>query len=601
MTPAKDSSASRGPSSAGQSPDASSDAGGAFPGTESPRSPKAPGTGFEQNRRVIYLMLFRLVLISLVLGITILLSWLSDVDLSAPASLVLFAIIGATYLLTLVYSLLIRGGLDPMRLADAQIVVDLITTTLLVHVTGGAQSAYTFFFPLAIIGAATVRFRAGAVVVAVASVVLFVSVSLAGSFELLPVPAGQRVLPFELTSVELGRALALNLAAFAGVAVLAFNLGGQIQRTTESLVSERSAAADLYALHEDIVRCLSSGLVTVDVDGRVLTANQTACELLGASPERVVGSQVEEVMPGVNEVAAALELKGAPRRTDLTLARSDGTQIVLGISSSPLRNNQDVSIGRILNFQDLTDLRAMEEQMKRAERLAVIGRLAAGVAHEIRNPLASISGSIELLGTSPEGIDDNRALMEIITREIDRLNLMVSDLLDYANPQPVRIVKFDLAALVKETTSVFRQDRGLDRVTLESADDSITQGLFLRGDPGKLRQVVWNLLRNAAEALSDDGGTIEVRMSRSSGGAELEIRDDGRGIPAESLEKMFDPFFTTKSRGSGLGLATCQNIVQEHHGTIRAESEEGKGCRVIVSLPLATEAESDSSRQSSSD
>jgi len=590
LTRAADSSTDGGSSSAHRSAAATAQVVDRAPADTLTNLPTVPAAGTDPSRRVIYLMLFRLVLISLVLGTTILLSWLSDVDLSAPASLVLFAIIGATYLLTLVYSLLIRRGLNPMRLADVQVAVDLVTTTLLVHVTGGAQSGYTFFFPLAIIGAATVRFRAGAVVVALASVALFVGVSLLGAADLLPVPSGQRVLPFELTGLELGRALALNLAAFAGVAVLAFNLGAQIQRTTASLESERSAAADLYALHDDIVRCLSSGLVTVDEQDNVLTMNRTACEVLSVAPDAVIGRPVDDIMPGISEKADALAQPDAPRRTDLTLERADGTRLVLGLSSSPLRNNQDVAIGRILNFQDLTDLRAMEEQMKRAERLAVIGRLAAGVAHEIRNPLASISGSIELLRTSPDALDDNRALMEIITREIDRLNLMVDDLLDYANPQPARIVEFDLAAMVTETMRVFRQDRGLENVTLEPAPDSLAEGLSVRGDPGKLRQVVWNLLRNAAEAVSGTDGSIEVSVSSVGQTAEIEVKDDGGGVPPENLERMFDPFFTTKSRGSGLGLATCQNIVQEHGGSIRAESEVGAGCRVTVRLPLDTAA-----------
>jgi two-component system sensor histidine kinase PilS (NtrC family) len=549
--------------------------------------PVSQPTGAELNRRVIYLMLFRLALISLVLGVTILLSWLSDVDLSAPASLVLFAIIGMTYLLSLIYSVLIRRGLDPTRLADAQVAADLVTTTLLVHVTGGPQSAYTFFFPLSIIGAATVRFRAGAVVVAVASIVLFVGVSLAGVYQILPVPAGQRVLPHEVTNVELGRAMALNLAAFAGVAVLAFNLGAQIQRTTASLEVERSAAADLFALHDDIVRSLSSGLITVDQSGEVLSMNRAAGEMLQIAADDALGRPVERILPGIGERVAALAGSPTPRRTDLVLDRRDGVRLVLGITTSPLRDNRDVVVGRIFNFQDLTELRAMEGQVKRAERLAVIGGLAAGVAHEIRNPLASISGSIELLRNAPSGDEDSRPLMDIITREIDRLNVMVDDLLDYASPQPLRRVEFDLAALAHETMQVFEQDRSFDHVALTAADDTVREGLRLTADPGKLRQVLWNLLRNAAEAADSGGGSIEVRVALAGEHASMEVADDGPGVASENLDRLFDPFFTTKSRGSGLGLATCQNIVHEHGGTIRAESEPGKGCRFVVRLPLA--------------
>src|SRR5687768_14316595 len=180
-------------------------------------------------------MLFRLVLITLVLGATILISTLGDYDLASPYSLILFAIIGTTYLLTLIYAVALQRGVDAGRLGDIQMVVDMATTVLLVHVTGGATSAYTFFFPLAIIGAATIRYRAGAVVVATASVVLFVAVSLLGWQGVLPTPPGQRILPTDLGSLELIRAMALNGAAIASVAVLAYTLGAQIQRTEKSL------------------------------------------------------------------------------------------------------------------------------------------------------------------------------------------------------------------------------------------------------------------------------------------------------------------------------------------------------------------------------
>lgn len=540
----------------------------------------------ELRRRVLYLMLFRLVLISLVLGTTILLSWLSDVDLSTPNSLFLFGIIGATYLLTIVYAVALERGASPQRLAEAQLSADLITTAVLLHVTGGAQSAYSFFFPLSIIGAAIIRFRAGAVVVALVSVVLFTGVSLLGWVEILPVPAGQRLLPSDLTTVGLGRALALNLAAFAGVAILAVNLGGQIQRTAASLETQRTATADLYALHEDIVRSLSSGLVTVTIDGRVITLNQAASEILRLSAADAVDRPVAEVLPGLDAKLADLAPRDSLWRDDLVIERETGP-LVLGISVSPLRNNQDQVIGRVVNFQDLTELRRMEEEVKRTERLAVVGTLAAGVAHEIRNPLASISGSIELLRAAAYADEDDRALMNIVTREIERLNILITDLLDYTNPQPREVVRFALSEMVAETVQVFQQDRSFEQVVVKTAPRSTEGGLEVMGDPGKLRQVLWNLLRNAAEAARKGGGTVTVQVERRGERAAFEVADDGPGIAPEHLERVFDPFFTTKSRGSGLGLATCHSIVTEHRGMIDVESQVGRGCRFTVRLPLA--------------
>lgn len=536
------------------------------------------------RRRVVYLMLFRLVLITLVLGSTLALWWVSDVDLATPSSMVVYAIIATTYLLTIVYALAVNRAADLGRLASIQLALDLVTSALLMHVTGGAQSAYTFFFPLSIIAAAIIHFRTGAVVVAGAAALLYSAVALLGWLELLPVPQGQAVLPWDATAVELGRAMALNLAACAGVAVLASNLASQIQQTSASLASQRDVTANLYALHEDIVRSLSSGLITVDQGGVVLTVNQAASDLLGAPADALIGRPLAEAMPGVEQVLAAVGAQHVAQRRDLPRARPGGDEQVLAVSVSQLRNNRDQVIGAVVNFQDLTEMRAMERQVRRAERLAVVGTLAAGVAHEIRNPLASISGSIELLRSAPQVDEDGRALMDIVTREVDRLNVLITDLLDYTNPQPRALVALDLAVLARETVQVFVHDRSREavHVTCEAPAP-----LEIVADPARIRQVLWNLLRNAAEAARS---RVVVRVARCDDTAVLEVGDDGPGIEPEHLERVFDPFFTTKSQGSGLGLATCHSIAREHGGSIRAENQPGGGCRFVVTLPLQARA-----------
>ncbi len=533
-------------------------------------------------------MMFRLVLISLVLGVTLLIYGLSDVDLSTTNATVLFGIIAATYLLTIFYALALPRVRDPRRLADVQVAGDLLTTAILVHITGGAQSTYSFFFPLSIIGAATVRFRAGAVVVTCLSMLIYVLVALLGWLDVLPIPEGQRLLPFDLSQAELSRALALNLAAVSGVGVLAYNLGGQIQRTSASLESERSVAADLRALHEDIVRSVASGLLTSDLGGAVLTLNQAASEILSTSFDRAVGQPVERIIPGIETILATLAPHESARRENLLVRRRHRADLALGISIAPLRNNRDDFIGRVITFQDLTELREMEQQMKQAERLAVVGTLAAGVAHEIRNPLAAISGSIELLRTSPHADPDSRALMEIVNREVDRLNGLIRDLLDYTNPSPRELIRFDLVELVRETLQVFERDKAFEHVRIElqhppAADAELT------ADPAKLRQVLWNLLRNAAEAAGKGGGRVRVVASSDADSVALRVEDDGPGIDAAHLSRVFDPFFTTKSRGTGLGLATCHNIVVEHGGTIRVETELGSGCAFLVRIPRRPE------------
>jgi two-component system sensor histidine kinase PilS (NtrC family) len=234
----------------------------------------------------------------------------------------------------------------------------------------------------------------------------------------------------------------------------------------------------------------------------------------------------------------------------------------------------------VVNFQDLTELRKMEKSVRQAERLAVLGGLAAGVAHEIRNPLASISGSIELLHQMPQADEDSRALMSIVLREIDRLNGLLTDLLDYANPRPIKLAPLDLVELVRDTVRVFENDPNLAGVDVVLVGDDRLRPVPMTGDAAKLRQVLWNLLRNAAEA----GGTVEVEVVPREVDVEIRVRDDGPGISAEHRSRIFEPFFTTKARGSGLGLATVHSLVTDHRGTITFESHDSGTC-FTVRLP----------------
>ncbi len=547
-------------------------------GGRAQNTPPAGAARGELRRRITWILVLRTVVISLVLALTLWVSWVNNVDPSAAPSLVLLGVVGATYLATIIYSLLLRGGVDPARLIWPQIVGDLAVTSVLVHVTGGAQSAYTFFFALSIIGAAAVHSRWATVLVTQVAMLLLVVIALSAWQQVAPLPSLPPAAPQGQTPILFLRSLGLNLATLVGVGVLGYLLAGELRRTEASLASERRVVADLVSLHQDIVRSLTSGLVTVDLAGHVLTVNHHAAELLGVTD--ALGRDVDDILPGLHARLDALATSDTLRRADLTLTAADRT-LVLGISVSPLRDLQDVVVGRVINFTDLTELRRMSQQVKHAERMATIGQLAAGIAHEIRNPLASMSGSIELLQHAPAVSEDDRALMAIVIREIDRLNALITDLLDYASPRPRQPVPFDFAVMIRETVQVFRQDRGLGGV--EIAVD-VPARLELTADPAKLRQVVWNLLRNAAEAAGTGGGHVRVMVRDDTEVAVLELVDDGPGIPSDVQARVFDPFFTTKSKGTGLGLATCQNVITEHGGTITVHSG-AEGTRFVVSLP----------------
>lgn len=542
----------------------------------------------DPRRRVAYLMLFRIGLVSVVFGSLLVLSWLSGSDRGGTSTTLLFGLITATYVLTVVYGVMLRRGVDPARLASLQIAADLAIASVLVHATGGAQSPYSFFFPLSIIGAAIIWFRTGAAISLSASIVLYVVVSLLGYSEILPPLEGQLMRPSDFSQIELLRALGLNIATFLAVGVLVVNLAGQLQRTSKVLATEREGAADLRTLHEDIVRSLAGGLITIDNRGTVISINDAACEILETAVSRASGSPIQALIPDLGEHVEKLAARGTVRRLELELGEP-GTGRVLGVSVTPLLSHQDQVLGRIINFQDLTELRTIEKKARQAERLAAIGRLAAGIAHEIRNPLASISGSIELLGaapsgsgSSPTGDDDSRALMDIISREVERLNCLLTDLLEYANPQKRQSVTVDVPELCAGFVRAFQNDARFSEVAV-TVDARSNEALAINADPSKLEQVLWNLFGNAAEA---GASHITIAAHRRGDHAEITVADNGPGIPAQSRERLFEPFFTTKRHGTGLGLATAHAIITEHAGTIEATNTTD-GATFTITFPVA--------------
>jgi two-component system sensor histidine kinase PilS (NtrC family) len=379
------------------------------------------------------------------------------------------------------------------------------------------------------------------------------------------------------------RQLTLNVGACLGIGVLSAFLGEQLAQSGERLAVQRVRAADLAILKEYIIRSLSSGLLTVDRDGAVMTVNQAASEILSLDADAIIGQPVTAVLPALSPILAELGERQTLRRGEIRAARN-GRELALGVSVTPLMDHRGEAIGRILNFQDLTELRRMEAQVKRAERLAVVGGVAAAVAHEIRNPLASISGSIELLRSAPQVGDENRQLMDIVVREVDRLNGLLGDLLDYARPREKVAMRIELGGVIDETVRVFAQDRTFAGVKVRPVLDPDATTRPVQADPAQLRQVVWNLLRNAAEAMPD-GGEVRIELADAGGWAELRVIDEGVGIAPEDQEHLFEPFYTTKAGGSGLGLATVHRVVSEHGGTIGVTSSVGKGTTVTVRLP----------------
>lgn len=546
---------------------------GASPGDSLVRSQTAsvaPVTT-DLRRRVARLLLLRTIVVTVVLGLSL---WLL-LRGEAPARAAVWlqsSIIAATYLASIVFGVLLTRGLSPRRVAKPMLANDVVLTSALVYLTGGAQSPYTFLYALTIVAAGALSYRRGAVITTVASLIAFIAISLIAWLRVFVLPTSAQVHPWEQSGLELVRTVGINAAALIGVGALSFIFGDQLERSADTLATTRRAAADLLTLHQDIVRSLSSGLITTTPEGIVLTANQSSADILRMAPGKLIGRQIDTVMPGILAVT---------KRADLTVPTPDD-DIVIGVTVSPLRDVRDQIVGRVINFQDLTELKRLEAHARRTERMATVGQLAAGVAHEIRNPMASISGSIELLTQSPQTSEEDRQLMTIVQREVQRLNVLIGDLLDYANPRAKQMVDFDLGTLVDETVQVARGDKNFSDVELTAAIDT---PLPIHADPAKLRQVVWNLIRNAADAASSGGKHVRVEARKTADGAVVTVDDDGPGIPESLVGRIFDPFVTTKQKGTGLGLATCHAIIAEHNGSIDVDTEVGKGTKMIVRIP----------------
>lgn len=528
---------------------------------------------------------FRLIIATALLIVT---AMLHASGRSFPADYPFGAMYGcvfAFYLTALVAAIVWQNttGLAGLRrIAVGQVAADLLATTALVHVTGGADSLFTFIYALQILNGSIVLLRRGVFIMAGAAAVVYGVLLALVSFGV--VPPFHRDLGVDVSSAQLLFRITVASVGFILTGSLSSYLTEQLRQTREELREQSIDLNKLRALNQLVVDNISSGLLTVDHNGLVTSMNPFAQDVLGVSLEAVYQKPLSSLfMDQPDDRMGASTLS----RDELTYRRPDGKQLVLGFSASPLRDGAGDLIGQIIVFRDLTDLRELEERVKRDERLAAVGRLAAGIAHEIRNPLASISGSVELLQGEIDTEEEAARLMEIVVRESDRLNGLISEFLNYVRPERIRRVRVEIADLLKETVEALQE-----RPDFECSFDIEAQGeTAVVGDPEKLKQVLYNLLLNAVDAMPG-GGCVTVRLERQVRSSDpvvhMTVRDEGDGIPQEDQRRVFDPFFTTKSKGTGLGLAIAHKIIDAHRGYIEVESKPGKGAAFHVVLPAWT-------------
>ncbi len=525
-------------------------------------------------------MVLRLVVTTLLLGITIFFQLRETGEFLVHPAIPLYVLIGAIFLLSIIYAVSLPLLPDLWLFSVVQVVFDVIYATVLIHFTGGASSAFTLLYIFPIITSGLLHFRKGALLTAAGASVMFGLVINLEFYGVISAAEWPWVSPWSRhTPGYLLWILVVHFTFFFILAILSSAVSEQLQRTKLSLNVTQSHFKNLSELHQSIVKSIPSGIITTDERDHVQYINTSGRAMLGLGLDELVDSALTKIFPVIRDNWMKT---WARKEKLLTTRRVLGEMKHFEISVSDLRGKDELPKGRLVVFQDVTDLRKMEERVKLSENQASLVRIAAGMAHEIRNPLASLRGATELLTQSAgQSLVDAR-LLGIILRESDRLNGLLGDFLLTVGAHHRHVVRIMLDELVEETVILFaKEPRVMQGASVETL---LAKGVEIEGDPARLKQALWNLLLNALEA-GDENGAIRVLLDKEEDMAALRIQDSGHGVPPEIQDRIFEPFTTTKERGTGLGLSLVLSIAQSHGGSLELENSSTAGTVFCLRLP----------------
>jgi ATP synthase subunit 6 (eukaryotes),also subunit A (prokaryotes) len=545
--------------------------------------------------RLLNLIVSRLVVVSILLALAVTMARADTLWGNAninPQPLVLLVV--AVGFLSVVYFAWLRMSEQYLWQAYVQLLGDVLSVTWLTYQMRDSAFPLAPLYLVIIFVASMILPRLGTIAIGVSCAAAYVSLLL--SFKMGLLVGGYAIV--EQSERYLQNNPLLYVVAILALTVLGGQLAERLRRSDAALEATIRDLAQLRALNERIIESVKSGLVTVDLQGNIITFNRAAEEITGYRAQTVRGKHLREVFGDLDrqfDLGAVLDTPSANNpeqfcRFEADCLAANGRSLHLGFAVSPLTSEAGEVTGYVFSFQDLTEILKLEEEIRRQDRLAALGKMAAGIAHEIRNPLAAMRGAIQMLQADLCLDEDQNRLMRIVLRESDRLNRTIEDFLRYARPKPLQLTTVQLDRLINETVSLLQHSpemRADHHITIKSPPDlpSIT------ADSDQIKQVIWNLARNALQSMPQ-GGELHIVLKPLDDQIEIRLMDTGTGFPPETLERPFEPFNSRREGGTGLGLATVYQIVSDHGGQvfIGNRTDEVCGAEVRVLLPKEAKA-----------
>jgi two-component system sensor histidine kinase PilS (NtrC family) len=525
---------------------------------------------FDERSWLAWLVKVRILILTFLLAIQLAVTHL------APAPLPLHLFVGTIFLwfvLSLFYALLLSLW-DELRLqASLQVLTDLVFVSLVVHQTGGWDSSLNFLYPLVIIVASILLPRVWAHLVAALAFILYGTV-----IELNYYGVVKSYCTTHPGLKSLQAIILVNLFAYLALAYLAGLLNSKLRQARVQLENTSGALENLQILHENIIQSISSGLITTGIDGHITLVNSAALKLLESTPGQLLGNSVSKLfldaLPNAESQQAYAEVR---------YDAANSFRKTLRVRVANLNLAEGGRVGLVYVLDDLTEIRRLEREVRLQDRLAAVGRLAAAIAHEIRNPLTSIAGSVSMLSAIPEMSTEHRQLLDIVTRESQRLNSIITDFLAYSRGKQYRFDKTDLLPLLEDTLTLMRHRMTAENTGIVIEDRFDVAEAWVLADGDKIKQVFWNFGENAVRAMQN-GGTLRVGIERLGDDWQITFADTGSGMTPQQTEKIFEPFQSNFEGGTGLGLAVVYQIVQAHEGRVWARSKPGQGTTFVLRL-----------------